>query len=110
MIHLKLYENKFNTNSLKKFVKEKDELYSLIKEYSILHELYDFDDENHIVNDFYYEYNVNEVGDEVIIVGTLYSKKIKQRKDNYYVISDLYDLNKFISDPIQYKKSLKYNL
>lgn len=109
MKHLKLYEKKFNENSLKKFAEEKEELYSLIKEYSIINNLYDFDEDD-IVIDIYYEHNVAKIGDEVIIVTTINSKTAEQREDKFYPISELDDLNRFIENPERYKTSKKYNL
>jgi hypothetical protein len=105
MKHLKLYEKKFNTNSLKKFAKEKDELYSLIKEYSILHELYFFEKDD-TISDVYYEYNVNTIGDEAIIITVTNTTQLLEP----YMISNVYDLHKYIENPKVYHISNKYNL
>jgi len=112
MKHLQLYEKNFTVNSLKKFAKEKDELYELIREYSIINKIYDFDNVKHTVVDFYYEYNVSKIGDEVIVVSTFVDtiSISEQREDLYYTISNLDDLNRFIENPKVYKSSNKYNL
>ena len=109
MKHLQLYEKKFTKNSLKKFAKEKNELYELIKEYSIINKLYVFEKDD-IVIDFYYEHNYKILGDEVIIVSTINNRTMEQREDKYYAIADLYDLNRFLENPKIYKTGNKYNL
>lgn len=108
MKHLKLYEKKFNKDSLRKFAEEKDELYSLIREYSIINKLYDFD-KDWTISDFYYEYNVSKVGDEVIII-TVINNYSTEDDPQPYMISDLYDLNRYIENPKTYNTVNKFNL
>lgn len=107
MKHLQLYEKKFTINSLKKFATEKDELYELIKEYSKIQNLYVFEYTYNISN-FYYEYNVEKVGDEVIIVSVIDDVSSKELEP--YMISDVDDLNRFIQNPKVYINQKKYNL
>lgn len=108
MKHLKLYEKKFNKNSLKKFAEEKDELYRLIKEYSILNNIFEFETNDEVI-DFYYEHNYQKVGDEVIIV-SIENTKVFDDEDKVYSITNLDDLNKYIEDPEIYTSTKKYNL
>lgn len=107
MKHLKLYEKKFNKNSLKKFAEEKDELYRLIKEYSILNNIFEFETNDEVI-DFYYEHNYQKVGDEVIIITAMNTKNIEETV--YYSITNLDDLNKYIEDPEIYTSTKKFNL
>ncbi len=83
MKHLKLYEKKFNKNSLKKFAEEKDELYRLIKEYSILNNIFEFETNDEVI-DFYYEHNYQKVGDEVIIITAMNTKNIEENSILFY--------------------------
>lgn len=108
MKHLKLYESKFNKNSLKKFAEEKEKLYGLIKEYSILNNIFEFDT-NDEVFDFYYEHNYHEVGDEVIII-TVMDKIDIDKEPEYYSITNLTGLNFFIETPEKYRTATKFNL
>lgn len=108
MKHLKLYEKKYNKNSLENFYKEKNELYDLIKEYSILNNLFEFASDD-IICDFYYEHNYEKVGDEVIIVLIL-DNVDPDSPVRSYSINNIYELNFYIENPNRNKTSTKFNL
>ena len=108
MNHLqKIFEiNKFNTNTLKRFITDRDRIYNLIKEFTIIEDLFEFENNKQTIIDIYFEKNVSEVGDEVLIVTVSdYIHEIES-----YLIGDLYTLYKFMEDPEKYKKSKLYNL
>jgi len=100
------YKKKFNAKSLKKFASDKDALYDLIREYSLLNKLYFFENGHHISN-LYYEYNIDETCDEAVVVIPI--DNVSDNMLEPYLIKDLNDLNRYIENPDIYDKSNKYN-
>jgi len=109
MKYLKLYENKWSENELKKFSEEKHEVYDLLKEFMIEE---NFTENFDSILNFYFA----SIGssDEIVVVRFL--SNIGKGGDKYHedVIGitgqDLNNFYQFMNDPELYRSSKKYNL
>lgn len=110
MKHLKVYEKKYNSNTLKQFISEKEEIYKKIYKFSVLEDLFEFQKKDEIV-DIYFERSVAKVGDEMMIVTvSRFNEADSNIEQDSYLISNLVDLYAYMESPTLYKKVKKFNI
>ncbi len=106
MKHIKLFENNI-ANQLKTTINEYNRFGDLIRDYLAFNEPeLDIKD----VYYYYFEKDINDVGDEGIIVSYTNSDRSEDTEGRIIFDKQLPELYKFIEDPELYKETKKYNI
>lgn len=105
---IRKFNENYNEDYLRKIIKEKDDIGNLIRRFSILENIYTFEKNDYIL-DYYYEKDLEVVGDKALIV-TLENVK-EGTLDSYMIFNEkLKDLYDFMNNPNEYFNVKKYNI